>query len=151
MIVVDTVLYSVAEVGHCKALYKSLSIDTKDTKIYIFFKYTVCLSLYSGVKLKNTANLERTEWHVSSLSNVNKFQYFPRLLPIGGFWSWKLDSFVGKGAVRFVGVLKFKLAVGGFKDDPTVILEADGGGIVFPQTYLTYRTPYSFPNGFRVS
>ena len=61
---------------------------------------------------------------------------------MGGFWSWKLEpeSVVGKGAVRFDGVLKVKLAVGGFNDEPRVMLVADDVDIVFPQT-----------NGFRVS
>lgn len=77
--------------------------------------------------------------------SIGKVQCFPRLLPIGGFWSWKLefDSFVGKGAVRFDGLLKVKLAVGGFNDEPRVMLEAVGVGIVFPQT-ATYLCTLSY-------
>lgn len=63
-------------------------------------------------------------------------QCFPRLLPTGGFWSWKfeLDPFTGNGAVKLIGALKFKLAVGGFVVDPIVMLVADGTGVELSQT-----------------
>lgn len=54
---------------------------------------------------------------------------------MGGFCNWKLefDSFADKGAVRFVGALKFKLAVGGLADESIVAFIAEGTGVVVPQ------------------
>lgn len=75
--------------------------------------------------------------------NVDKIQCLPLLLPIGGFWSWKLElDSLGKGAVRFVGVLNVKLAVGGFNDGPRLMLVADDVGIVFLQTVTTCLLNY---------
>lgn len=45
-----------------------------------------------------------------------------------------MDSFAGNGAVKLIGALKFKLAVGGFIDEPIAILVADGTGVVLSQT-----------------
>jgi len=63
-------------------------------------------------------------------------QCFPRLLPTGGFWSWKFElvPFIGNGEVKLIGALKFKLAVGGFMDDPIAMLVADGTGVELSQT-----------------
>jgi len=67
-------------------------------------------------------------------------QCFPRLLPTGGFWSWKFElvPFTGNGEVKLIGALKFKLAVGGFVDEPIAILVADGTGVELSQTVTIY-------------
>lgn len=71
-------------------------------------------------------------------------QCFPRLLPTGGFWSWKfgVDPVAGNGAVRLIGALKFKLAVGGFIDEPIAMLVADGTGVELSQTATIYLHHY---------